>query len=126
MRSQIREAELIEANRIKSLFPIKWLGTFEEPKKLFFTLLKAKQLREVMNLLITDQGIQIDDEDNILQEVACFYTKRFCFIGELDTTEQARIKILRYTTMTVTMEQRAFIDAIPTSEEIRINYSNLM
>lgn len=41
--TQIWEAELTEANRLRSFSEVKWLGTSNEPKKLFFALLKAKQ-----------------------------------------------------------------------------------
>lgn len=66
VRDQIREAELIEANKIHSLSRIKWLGFSDEPKKHFFTLLKAKQQRKLMSILLADDGESIVEDDAIL------------------------------------------------------------
>lgn len=119
MRDQIREAKLNEANIICSLARIKWLGYNDEPKKLFFTLLKAKQQQELMSILITDSGESIVGEEAILQEVARFYTTLFRSKGESTAAQEARRELLRYTTVRVIEAQWTRIEGIPTREEIR-------
>lgn len=43
VKVQIREANPTKSNKLCSLSRVKWLGIVDEPRKLFFTLLKAKQ-----------------------------------------------------------------------------------
>lgn len=60
-----------------------------------------------MNLLITNQGEQIEDEEGILQRVTRFYIELFQSLGKTVATQLTREELLRYTIATVTPEQRA-------------------
>lgn len=61
---------------------VKLLGTSDEPRKLFFTLLKAKQQRESTHRLLLEDGLWIEDEEEILKEVERFYNKLFHFVRD--------------------------------------------
>lgn len=52
LRDQIREAKLTKACRLQSLASVKWLGVGDKPKDLFFILLKAKQIWDLMHMLL--------------------------------------------------------------------------
>lgn len=78
-----------------------------------------------MNLLITDQGKQIEDKDGILREVAPFYTKLFWSVGKIEATQLACTELLQYTSMIVTLEQRESIEVVPTSKEIRLTMKRM-
>lgn len=119
VRTQIREAELVEANRIRCLYWIKWLGTGDEPYKLFFVLLKAKQLREAMNTLITDAKLIITDKEEILQEITRFYCNLFESTGNGEEAQLVRRELLCFTTTRVTEDQCQEMEREPTSNKIR-------
>lgn len=91
--TQIRDGELIEANRMQSLCRVKWLDTSNKSKKLFFTLLEAKQQRESINILITNTGTSITEEEAILMEVTRFYS---AFFSQRGTVKQLRRPIQNY------------------------------
>lgn len=66
VRTQIREVELIEANKWQSMSRVKWLGIGDKPYKLFFKLLKAMQQRKNMEVLITDSGDTLVNKGEVL------------------------------------------------------------
>lgn len=112
------EAELTKANRICSLSRVKWLGALDEPNKVFFAILKAKQLREEMNTLITNARDHIKDEGGILHEVQRFYYKLFQIHGNNNEATTVR-KELQHTTIAITQAQRDEIERLPMEEELR-------
>lgn len=119
VKDQIRETELTEANKIRSMSRVKWLGTSDEPYQLFFTLLKAKQQRENMAFLITDNGEVLEDEGDILNKVSRFYEKLIKSLGFNLAIKLAREELLQFTTNKVTWEQRMEIEGPPIEEELR-------
>lgn len=73
--SQIREAKLIETNRIYRMARVV-LDAGDEPRKLFFTL-EAKQQRKSMVFLLLEDDICIENKYKILKEVIRFYVEHF-------------------------------------------------
>lgn len=71
-----------------------------------------------MSILITNAGESIVEEDDILQEVARFYTSLFKSTGDCNVAQEVRRELLKYTTIRVSDVQRARIEGTPTKEEI--------
>lgn len=91
---QIRDAKLTKGNWIKILSWVKWLarwlGTGDKPRKIFFTILEAKQQRESMLILITNTWDIIANEEGILLEVTRFYSDLFKSTGNYRKTHAAK------------------------------------
>lgn len=104
--AQIREMKLTNVDRLHSFSWVKWLDIGDEPKNNFFSLLKAKQLRESMNILIIDNGEHITEEASILQEVERLYRALFTSIGNNEVAIRAIQELLRYTTTRFTTKQK--------------------
>lgn len=62
VRRQIRETKLQEANCLHSLSKVRWMGIGDEPYKTFFILVKSKQQRETMPILLMDKDDIIEDK----------------------------------------------------------------
>ncbi|KAL3681828.1 hypothetical protein R1sor_024784 [Riccia sorocarpa] len=54
-----------------------WLHQGEAPTKYFFAMLRPKHNAEKMKRLITDEGEELTDEDDILHEIFSFYKNLF-------------------------------------------------
>lgn len=92
---------------------IKWLGTSDELYKLFSTLLKAKQQRETMAVLITENGDTLEDEGDILQEVSRFHGQLFKSSDFNESINLTRRELLQFTTNQVTQEQKHEMESVP-------------
>lgn len=74
MKEQMREVELIEANKLCTLSRVKWLDVGDEPYAMFFVrLLKAKQQQESMHMLLKDGNKTVENKNEIMHEIT-----RFC------------------------------------------------
>lgn len=90
LREKSREAEHVEANRLCRISKVRWMGVDDKPTRMLFRLVKEKQLRESMNLLITEIDTILEDEDDILQEVQNFYTSLCTTTGPSTKVDDAR------------------------------------
>lgn len=72
-----------------------------------------------MHILLKDDGSSIEDKEDILKEVQCFYGVIFQSEGDNSKVLAARRELLQYTTIWVTEEQRVAIEKIPDDEELR-------
>lgn len=118
VKKQIQEAELTKANRLHSLTQVKFLGTRDEPNPTLFVLLKEKQQREAMSILIMDEDVTIEDECKILQEVEQFYKKLCTIEGSCLDVLATREELLSFVNTRVSEEKRREIGAQPTSKEV--------
>lgn len=118
VHKQIRETELQEANRLRSLSRVRWMGIGDETYRTFFILVQAKQQRETMLILLTDEDDTIEDEGKIIEEVGCFYTKLCTSEGSSPEVLAAREELLGYVSICVTEDQSRKIEAVPTGEEV--------
>lgn len=116
---RIREIEGEDATRLQKLSRMKWLGEGEEPSKYFFRLLKAKQKREDMPVLIREDGTEISDHEDILKEGHMFYSKLFATGGISPETVEAREKILQPPSPRVSRACRYLLEDEPTMDELR-------
>lgn len=101
LRTQIWEVELTKANHFCSFSHMKWLGTADKPRKMFFILLQEKLQRESMPWLLLEDGTWIKEEDEILHEVGRFFNNLFLSIGDNNTIQETRPELLRYTIVRV-------------------------
>lgn len=67
-KDKIREIETNEASRLRSLARVKFVGVGEKSKKTFFMLVKAKQQRKAMPILITGDDTNLKDEGEIIEK----------------------------------------------------------
>ncbi|KAL3686074.1 hypothetical protein R1sor_004096 [Riccia sorocarpa] len=56
---------------------IRWINQGNAPSKFFFRRLKAKQAKERIQFLRSDDGRQIDEESEIMKELTTFYTNLY-------------------------------------------------
>ncbi|KAL3688010.1 hypothetical protein R1sor_014319 [Riccia sorocarpa] len=69
VKSLEREAGEVAKRRSR----INWLHKGDAPTKFYFALSRAKQAAERMNAIITEEGEEITEEDDILTEIHSFY-----------------------------------------------------
>lgn len=91
-----------KANCWHSMARVKCLGVGDKPYKTFFTLVKIKQQRETMSLLINDSSNSIEDEGEILGEVEQFYTTMCSTSGTSSEVLVSRNEILNFSITHVT------------------------
>lgn len=94
-----------KANRLHNLAKVNFVGIGDEPKKTFFLLVKAKQQREAMSILVTDEKTTIEDKGEIIEEIKQFYDKLYATIGSSPTVTIAWEEILSVVQVRVTQEQ---------------------
>jgi hypothetical protein len=103
----------------RRLSQIKWLGEGEEVSRYYFKLLKAKQKRESLLLLITEDGAEITGPEDILKETAQFYERLYTASSTTQRTAQARSKLFAHHCTKVKPGEKAMLEALPTKKELR-------
>lgn len=116
--TRIQEDKIIKANQICSLLHVKFVGENNEPKKLFFDLLKDKQQRESMHSFLIDNNVCIKDKEAIILVIADFYKNLSQSIRDNTKVLEARREILQYTTTRVSVEKKVAIKQLSTDNKI--------
>lgn len=91
-----------EANRLRNLARVEFAGVGDEPKKLFFHLVKVKRQWETMPILITKEGNTLEHEGKILEEVERFYGKLCTLSGISQGILEAREELLSVVRLCIT------------------------
>jgi hypothetical protein len=116
---QLKQMEDDQAVHWRRLSRIKWLGEREEVSKYYFQLLKAKQKKESLLLLITDEGAEISNLEEILKETTKFYETLYTANRSTLKTSQARSKLFACPCNQVEPGAKAMLEALPTLRELR-------
>jgi hypothetical protein len=117
--TKLKQVEENQAIHWRRLSRIKWLGEGEEVSKYYFKLLKAKQKRESLLLLILDDGIEITDTTKILKETTQFYARLYSAGHPSSETEQARRTLFKLPCTKVTPGEKVMLEAVPTPLEVK-------
>ncbi|KAL3675236.1 hypothetical protein R1sor_025184 [Riccia sorocarpa] len=113
---KLREAE--EATTWRRRSRAKWAVLGDAPTRYFFSLLKAKQHRESINLLISEKGEIMDEDTEILDHIHEFYSALFSPQKLTTTKRRHRRQVLRLLSKKIPPEANEILERIPDAEEI--------
>jgi hypothetical protein len=117
--SQLKEMEENQALHWRRLSRIKRLGEREEVSKYYFNILKAKQKRETLNLLILDDGSEITHPSEILSAITKFHGSLYSAGCTTPATEQARRQLFALPCTKVDPGSKAMLKDPPTLQELK-------
>ncbi|KAL3695157.1 hypothetical protein R1sor_008808 [Riccia sorocarpa] len=95
------------------------------PSKFFFSLLKAKRAREEITMLKTDDGRQLESEEDIMRELFAYYSRLFKQDTITEADRRLRMEVLTNTSKKLSREQNGTLNKQPEREEVRAILSSM-
>ncbi|KAL3687495.1 hypothetical protein R1sor_013804 [Riccia sorocarpa] len=100
LEDQIKTLERAQEATWRRWSRTRWIKEGEMPSKFFFSLLKAKRVRESITMLKTEDGRQLEKEEDIIKELFKYYSELFRQSHISDRDKQNRRDVLSKITKT--------------------------
>ncbi|KAL3684103.1 hypothetical protein R1sor_002125 [Riccia sorocarpa] len=123
--TRLRNREKTEAQMSQVRSRIRWIQLGDAPSRYFFASLKAKQARENITILQTEEGGLLTDREEILGEIEQEYSTLYSADEEGGAIEEQRREILHLMNKRFTAEQNATIREVPDDALIEDTVKNL-
>ncbi|KAL3685968.1 hypothetical protein R1sor_003990 [Riccia sorocarpa] len=118
LERQVREKEILEASIIRRRSRVQWIKEGDVSTKFFFACLRSKQARESLVELTSAEGVAINEEDDILEEIHRYYQELYHQPRITREVADERRRALQLIRRTVTEEQNLNLEILPEAQEI--------
>ncbi|KAL2632728.1 hypothetical protein R1flu_004207 [Riccia fluitans] len=116
--SEIWEMENTQAASWRKFSRLRWIREGEAPSKFFLSILKARRAQEEISSLVKDDGMRLEDDESILEELKHYYQELYRQLPVSAEDEELRQCILKLVHKRLTVALNSCLTEEPTEEEI--------
>ncbi|KAL2620271.1 hypothetical protein R1flu_000476 [Riccia fluitans] len=125
LEAEVRELENTLAAKWRKLSRLRWIREGDAPPKFLFSILKARRVQEEISTLVKDDGMRLEDDDNILEELKQYYQDLYRQLPVSEEDEELRRHILKLMHKRISDAHNAYLIEEPNEEEIEKVIRNL-